>query len=175
MIRLQVRNSRRNGMWETANGYGESLLGIASIHSVHQLRKSSSSEFVRCNYAMPPTVVQITSQSPAFATWHSLLPVHLPVNLCMLCLRLNIRRESVEFSTMRSTTDSNSDRFHFLFVAFFLRSRLEVGVNAARSRLFTTRLSRSFPAHLSNVGVFPSAIIFFVSSMALMLSALGCL
>lgn len=147
-----MRNSRRNGMWEAAIGYGESLLGIASVHSVHQLRKSSSCEPVRCSFAMSPTVVQITGQSPAFATWHSLLPVHLPVNLCMLCLCLKIKRESVEFSTMRLTTDSNSYRFHFLFVAFFLRSRLKAGVNAARSRLFTTRLLRSFPVHLRRSG-----------------------
>lgn len=141
-------------MGAVADDYGECLVGIASVHSVHQLRKSSSCEPVRWKYAMSPTVVQITSQSPAFATWHSLLPVHLPVNLCMLCMRLNIRRESVEFSRMRLTTDSNSDRFHFLFVAFFLRSRLKAGVTAARSRLVTTRLLRSFPAHLSMSGYF---------------------
>ena len=35
---------------------------------------------------------QITSQSPEFATWHSLLPAQLPESRCILCRRLRISR-----------------------------------------------------------------------------------
>ena len=95
--------------------------------------KSSSCPPVLSKKATLSLEDQITSQSPAFATWHSLRPDQLPVSACMLCRVLRISSDSGEFSTTRSMTFSNSERSHPLLRAFLLRSRLKADEKSAVS------------------------------------------
>lgn len=74
---------------------------------------------------------QITSQSPEFATWHSLLPAQLPESRCILCRRLRISMDSGEFSRTRSIRLWSSTRSQLRRWAFFLRSRENAVENSA--------------------------------------------
>ena len=53
-------------------------------------RNSSSWVPVRWKTAMAAPVRQMSSQSPALATWHSWLPSQLPFSVCMPCLRRSV-------------------------------------------------------------------------------------
>lgn len=74
---------------------------------------------------------QITSQSPEFATWHSLLPAQLPESRCILCRRRRISMDSGEFSRTRSKRLWSSTRSQLRRWAFFLRSRENAAENSA--------------------------------------------
>ena len=101
-----------------------------------RLRRNQDAEFVDKNLTKHKKATlsfdgQITSQSPEFATWHSLLPAQLPESRCILCRRLRISMDSGEFSRTRSMRLWSSTRSQLRRWAFFLMSRENAAENSA--------------------------------------------
>ena len=94
---------------------------------------SSSWEPVRSKNATLSLLDQMTSQSPALATWHSLRPAHLPESVGMLCRRLRMSRDSGVLASTSSTTSPSCARSHPRRLALRLRSRENAAEKSAVS------------------------------------------
>lgn len=95
-------------------------------------RNISSCVPVLWRNATPSLSRQTRSQSPAFATWHSLLPFHEPFKVCMWCRRRSFSLDSGVFSMMRPMTFDSSPSSSPRFLTR-LRSRENDGEKAALS------------------------------------------